>query len=63
MKSFGFFNGLTLILVIIGAINWGLVAFFDWNLVEVIFGHASTAAKVVYAIIAFCGIWRLYLFI
>jgi uncharacterized membrane protein YuzA (DUF378 family) len=55
----------TLVIVIIGAINWGLVVLFDFNLVTAIFGDggiaagASGAAKAVYVIIALCGVWQL----
>lgn len=45
------------ILVIVGALNWGLTI-FDVNLVSVIFG-AGTVAKVVYALIGLSGIWEL----
>jgi len=62
MKKACFFNGLTLLLVIIGAVNWGLVAFFDWNLVEVIFGYMTLVTRIIYAVVALSGIWQLYLF-
>jgi len=45
------------ILVIIGALNWGLVSF--WNdLVAVLFG-TSIIAKIVYALVGLAGIWEL----
>lgn len=45
------------ILVIIGALNWGLVV-FDYNLVASLLG-VGTAAKVVYALVGLSGIWEL----
>ena len=45
------------ILVIIGAINWGL-AVFDFNVVASLLG-AGTIAKIVYALVGLSGIWEL----
>lgn len=45
-----------LALVIIGAINWGLVGLFDFNLVTAIFGIDSIISNVVYVIIALAGL-------
>jgi uncharacterized membrane protein YuzA (DUF378 family) len=50
-----------LILCAIGAINWGLVGFFNWNLVNAIFGHGghgppSALSRIIYAIVGLCGV-------
>lgn len=45
-----------LALIIIGAINWGLVGLFDFNLVTAIFGIDSIISNVVYVIIALAGL-------
>ena len=45
------------ILVIIGALNWGL-AVFDFNLVSELVG-VGTVAKVIYALVGLAGIWEL----
>ena len=45
------------LLVIIGAINWGLIGLFDFNLVALIFGGAeSMITKVVYILVGISGI-------
>ena len=45
-------------LVIIGALNWGLVGFFDFNLVGAIFGGYRTAgAIVIYSLIFVAALW------
>lgn len=46
----------TLVLAIIGCINWGLVGIFNFNLVEFLFGNATILTRVVYVIIAISGI-------
>ena len=52
---------LALLLAIVGAINWGLIGFFGWNLVDAIFGGGareatSTASRVVYALVGLAGL-------
>ena len=44
-----------LVFTIIGAIVWGLIGFFDFNLVEWIFGD-SIISKIVYIIVGICGL-------
>lgn len=47
---------IALILAIVGAINWGLVGFFDFNLVAALFGAETTASRVVYALVGIAGL-------
>jgi uncharacterized protein len=44
-----------LALVVVGAINWGLVGLFEFNLVEEIFG-TGTVADVIYVIVGVAGL-------
>ena len=46
-----------LILVIIGAINWGLIGFFDFNLVASIFGGMSWISRIIYGLVGLCGLY------
>jgi uncharacterized membrane protein YuzA (DUF378 family) len=46
-----------LALVIIGAINWGLIGFFDFNLVDALFGTMSMLSRIVYALVGLSGIY------
>jgi len=47
---------LALVLIIIGAINWGLVGLFDFNLVDTLFGVGSIISKIVYILVGISGI-------
>lgn len=48
----------SLLLVILGAINWGLVALFKFDLVAYLFaGQASTVSRIIYGIIGLAGLW------
>ncbi len=51
-------NIIAYILVILGAINWGLFGLFNFNLVSVIFGGARVIGSIiVYSIIAVAALW------
>lgn len=51
-------NIIAYILVILGAINWGLFGLFDFNLVSSVFAGARTVGSViVYSIIALAALW------
>jgi len=48
---------IALTIVIIGAVNWGLVGFFDFNLVATIFGSMSWLSRTIYALVGLCGLY------
>ena len=48
-----------LILVIIGAINWGLIGFFGFNLVDTIFGTMTFLSRTIYALVGLSGLWSI----
>ena len=49
---------IALILTIIGALNWGSVGLFRFDLVSWICGGATTvAARIIYTVVALAGIW------
>ena len=52
-------NLITLILVIVGGLNWGLVGLLDWDLVAALFGAGSTLARIVYILVGISAIWQL----
>lgn len=48
------------ILVIIGAINWGLVGFFGFDLVAAIFGEMTLLARIVYGLVGISALILLF---
>ncbi len=52
---------IALILVIIGAVNWGLIGFFNFNLVEMLFGNMTIIARIIYALVGISGLWAIKL--
>ena len=57
-------NALTLLLVVIGGINWALVGLFDFDMVKTILGtmrnssEPSTSARVIYVLIGLSAVWQ-----
>ena len=52
---------IALILIIIGAINWGLIGIFNFNLVDSIFGTMSVISRIIYTLVGISGLWRIKL--
>ena len=49
---------LALILVIIGALNWGLVGLFSFDVIAAIFGSSTAVvSRIIYTIIGLAGLW------
>ncbi len=48
---------IALVLIIIGAINWGLIGIFNFNLVDAIFGTMSVLSRIIYILVGISGLW------
>lgn len=59
MAKMSTIDWIAMILVIIGALNWGL-AVFDFNLVSALLG-VGTLAKVIYGLVGLSGLWAIYM--
>lgn len=51
------FDCFALTIVIIGAINWGLIGFLKFDLVAWLFGNLSWLSRIVYALVGICGLY------
>lgn len=51
-----------LAIVIIGAVNWGLIGFFRFDLVAFLFGDMTLLSRIVYAAVGICGLYLLSVF-
>ncbi len=47
---------IALVITIVGALNWGLIGLFDFNLVNAIFGSMKVLEKIIYALVGICGL-------
>lgn len=50
-----------LALIIIGAINWGLIGLFKFDLVATLFGEMSILSRIIYSLVGVSGLWGIKL--
>lgn len=55
-KFLNVLQGICYILIIIGAINWGLVGFFNFNLVEYLFREGTAVTRIIYDLVGIAAI-------
>ena len=48
-----------LTIAVVGAINWGLIGFFNFNLIAFLFGSKSWLSLIVYGLEGLCGLYLL----
>jgi uncharacterized membrane protein YuzA (DUF378 family) len=52
-------NKTTLLLLIVGGLNWGLVGLFDFDLVATLFGEMTLLSRLVYTLVGASALWQL----
>lgn len=52
-------NTVTLILLIVGGLNWGLVGLFGFDLVAALFGEMSLLSRIVYILVGISAVWQI----
>lgn len=52
-------NKTTLLLLIVGGLNWGLVGLLDFDLVATLFGEMTLLSRVVYTLVGASALWQL----
>jgi len=57
MKNLSAIDYISLILVAVGGLNWGLVGAFNFNLVATIFGDMSSISRIVYVLVGLSAIY------
>ncbi len=51
---------IAVVLVVIGALNWGLIGFFNYNLVDAMFGAGSGLTRIIYILVGLAGLLELW---
>ena len=52
-------NTVTLVLLIVGGLNWGLVGLLNFDVVAAIFGEMSPLSRIVYSLVGLSALWQL----
>ena len=60
-KEMKIIDKIALVLIIIGAINWGLIALFELDLVALLLGEMSILSRIVYGLVGLSGLWGIKL--
>lgn len=60
-KDMNVLEWIVVILVIVGALNWGLVGLFDFDLVAAIFGTIPMLQKIVYIVVGLAALYKIYM--
>jgi len=55
-------NTIVLVLLIVGALNWGLIALFEFDLVAWAFGEMTLLSRIVYGLVGIAGLWAITFF-
>ncbi|MCD7777852.1 MAG: DUF378 domain-containing protein [Clostridiales bacterium] len=57
------YDAAALTVIIIGAINWGLIGFFQFDLIAVLFGGMSSLiSRIIYGLVGLCGLYGLTMY-
>jgi hypothetical protein len=60
MKKMTTLDWIAFVLVAVGALNWGLVGIFEWDLVAAIFGDMSALSRVIYTLVGVAAVYRIF---
>ena len=60
--KFNVFDFITFLIVIIGAVNWGTIAFMNFDIVSTIFGAGSILSKIIFGLVGLCGLYVISFF-
>ncbi|AGX42276.1 DUF378 domain-containing protein [Clostridium saccharobutylicum] len=55
-------DSIALLLMIIGGVNWGLISFFQFNLVSSLFGSFSSLTRIIYALVGIASLYSISFF-
>ena len=53
---------IALVFTIIGAILWGIIGLFDFNIIDYLFSNAYIVARIIYVIVGICGLINIGMF-
>lgn len=61
MRQMSTIDWIAVVLVVVGALNWGLVGLFGYDLVANLFGGSDgTIARVIYVLVGLAGVWMIF---
>ncbi len=58
-KNYRVIDIISVVLLLIGGLNWGFIGFFGWDVLASIFGEMSVVTRAVYCLVGLAAVWRL----
>lgn len=58
---YNWLDWIAIVLVIVGALNWGLVGLFNFNLVTALFGAVPALVSIIYILVGLAGLYLIYM--
>ena len=62
-KKMNFVDGLAMIIVVLGALNWGFVGLFNYDVIAAIFGEMNILTRVAYMVVGLAGLWTIFAYL
>jgi len=59
-KRFNAVDWLSMVLLIVGGLNWGLVGLFNFDLVATLFGEMSALSRIVYGLVGLSALYTVF---
>lgn len=60
MKHYTTLDTLAFVLIIVGAINWGLIGAFSYNIIDAAFGAGSALSHIIYILVGIASLYSIY---
>lgn len=60
MRRLDGLDWIAIVLTIVGALNWGLIGLFNFDLVAAIFGYMSLWSRIIYTLVGISGLYLIY---
>ncbi|TDT63739.1 DUF378 domain-containing protein [Fonticella tunisiensis] len=60
MRRLDGLDWIAIVLTIVGALNWGLIGLFNFDLVAAIFGTMSLWSRIIYTLVGISGLYLIY---
>lgn len=61
--KFSWLDWTAIVFVIIGAVNWGLIGLFGFDLIESIFGEMTGITRTIYSLVGLSGLYSILIFL
>jgi len=61
MKKLNYLDWVSLVLIIVGGLNWGLVGFLNFDLVAMIFGAMSVLSRIIYGLVGLAALYAIFI--